>query len=228
MDIVAKIIERLQDNLKCTPGATELDKAKRSAYTDSIVIIQQFVRELSPVSSAAENVDNDPINELAKDFIESELKKGFLGTTSEFMTLFLHSMIEEGKVVTMEEYEVCDRLRGEYYRELDKLKSTVSSAGKEVKTNKWFKDFIADRDYKSTFSMAKMFIKLHQLIDLQDEAAEMYANQFKSSPASTGIPEISDTDIEAQALKMYKPELGTHNLMVELGKWVREQLKSKS
>jgi len=78
--------------------------------------------------------------------------------------------------------------------------STVSSAGKEVKTFSEWCDVISVLDYDSD-SFEDLFNKLSgstadhfngQLVECAEKAAEMYANQFKEKPAKI----ISDSEIE--------------------------------
>lgn len=46
-----------------------------------------------------------------------------------------------------------------------------------MKTLKQIKDELAERYYQSTFSQAKVFVPVWQLIDLMDECAKLYAEQ---------------------------------------------------
>jgi len=42
---VDAILARLRSNAKCCPNSTAIDRARKGAYVDSIVIIEQMVRQ---------------------------------------------------------------------------------------------------------------------------------------------------------------------------------------
>jgi len=88
-------------------------------------------------------MDNKQIQQAAKEFCktvswgtsidDTELREGY----EHLLVSFLQSMIEKGEVVTIEEYEVCDRLRGDYYRQIKKTDSTPESAISEFDKYEW-------------------------------------------------------------------------------------------
>lgn len=126
-----------------------------------------------------------------------------------FLSGFLQSMIEKGEVVdpvtAMDIISENRRLAAENNELLVRLeKSTVSSAGKEVKTLQELRDKIAVEEYgKEDFedlfwawSDMEGNDGYNGISKVYDAAAEMYANQFKSQPALK-IAEVSDQEIES-------------------------------
>lgn len=56
-----------------------------------------------------------------------------------------------------------------------------------MKTLSKIKDELADKYWQCTFNMAKSFVALWQLIDLTDEAAKIYAEQFIDAAAEEAL-----------------------------------------
>jgi len=103
------------------------------------------------------------------------------------------------------------------------VKSTVSSACKEVKTMLELLDEESKRCEWNNWYEAAMYGTIDQINDIPQTAGRMYASQFKSPPASTEIPEISD-EIEIEFIKKIRSGISSKKVI----KWVYQELKSIS
>jgi len=202
----------------------------------------------------------EQLQQAAKEFCEAENIEYAVSTTEEVVQLtdilpkFLQSMIDQGKVFEAQDYEslkeASQKLDGlltnirshadlsDFYiewidrvrNETDELtapgESTVSSAGKEVKTLQECKDEVARNEFNlpcdSVFRVNRPYIL--------DIAAEMYANQFKATPAKV----ITDHEIEKNSFNIDSPDEPHEDIQdaeiygfVTGAKWYREQLNQQ-
>jgi hypothetical protein len=134
---------------------------------------------------------------------------------------FLQSMIDKGVVVDKDsEIEAFNNGRLSGIADQKRFQSTVSSANEEVKPLHFFVDKLrVDLKPKNCFGV------VYNIIEITEKAAELYANQFKETPAKV----ISDDEIETM-VKMNLPLRHTARERHYLSfgaKWYREQLIKK-
>jgi len=169
-------------------------------------------------------MDNEQLKTAAEKFADNygnDLYK-YEGTV-EFTIAFAQSLIDKG--VLFEASKATDALGKTmvaHMLEIEQLQSTLSSASKEVKTF----DECAEQASKDTFGhdyfQCLAMLDEDDLQTLIKKIAEMYASQFKSSPAST-VMVVSDEEIEAKAFK--HSDIANKVYGFEEGaKWHREQV----
>lgn len=180
----------------------------------------------------------DELNAIATAFFKNNnLYCGQQGATVKYLLKFAQSLIDSGKVVEAEKYQQmfdAYKITAEYLHEagyeIDKLsksdKSTLSSAGKEVKTAQDLSDhLIHDK-------LSKLYGDHHTISGYKSDGFMECINwlrQFKATPVKV----ISDEEIEGyidRSLPGWRSDAswtGKAYAMRSMAKWYRDQLKAK-
>jgi len=60
-ETVEAILARLRSNAKCCPNSTTIDRARKGAYVDSIVIIEQMARQSKPIEVSDSDIEKSAV-----------------------------------------------------------------------------------------------------------------------------------------------------------------------
>jgi len=167
------------------------------------------------------------IEQLAKEFFkENVLYCGKEGATVEYLTNFLQSMIDSGKMVEAEKYERIHDTASKLYEsgiEVGRLFPKSNQQVGEVKSaEEYIIDIYGDRNMLRTVAT----LNVPSIHTLMEDYAD-YCNQFKTT--ATPVKDISGYDVEKMYSKWREETKRIGSVLIgkspiELLKWYQSQL----